>query len=240
MNRFLFNYIKMAYKIENDFWVWNSEPIMTKAVTLCEKSPNLYMNTPGNISILYYNIYDIPKSSTDLFKLNRNELICFFNMFGLSLIQNYLESSDKEIKEQLCDICGNVSRFRNNQLFMNNIYLHICPLCLEVKGAFNYEVIRFHVNTRPGLSHTIKDLIEKKIDVTFVSDTKKLVYLWRSTYKIERFLYKNIIYEKWYNRSDSIKQCEWCGRHENILIPCVNTVTIFHLIKHMKTFINLY
>lgn len=180
-------------RLDNNVWKWYNYPK--------ENVKNIYKITEY-ITILYSKTIQKPQHFVDLYNLTRNEIIIYINMFGFSLIKLGNLSKDTHY---FCDICGKTKTCKFYNFNINNLFT-VCEDCVSIK----YKSCI--INHRRSTSNTFIDMIDERIDVAHIYNNQ-LTYLYHSSYIADKFNYKTILYEPWYQR-DSKNECLWCKKNK--------------------------
>lgn len=182
----------MSLYLENNIWRWSYLPVLN--------FNTIYKTNDKYITILYIKSFPKIKNEKELIQFNHLELISYINVFGFSNMILITYNGGKT----LCDICGIVTHINYK---IKNFNTYVCQSCKEKTYPGNY-----FINTRPGDSNTMINMVERKIDVTVVYKNK-IHFLYHVAYKIDKFNYKTILYEPWYQR-DGGTVCVWCNQNQ--------------------------
>lgn len=199
--------------------------------------PTIYKYNEEHVTLLYTKHLKIPKTESDLYRFNKGELIGYFNLFGYQLVEMNKLSKTKNC---MCDICGKHNQSINYIIILPVNECHICDICKNKKGGKNiYE------NTRFWKNNIIIDMVEDKYDI--MSIYCDYIYIhYHTTFKFNKFNYRTILYEPWYQRCDDIK-CMYCKYNKryfhSMCQDCFNfsyKITFKHVIIAWLSFKKLF
>ncbi len=213
--------------IKDDKWVFPANRLIS----------TLYKYNKEHVTLLYTKYFKIPKTESDLYGFNKGELIGYFNLFGYNLCKmNKLKKS----KLCMCDICGMHNQSINYIIHLPVNGCHICDICKYKKCKLDY-----YENTRFWKNNIIIDMVEDKYDI--MSIYRNNIYIhYHTTFKFNKFNYRTILYEPWYQRGDDIK-CIYCKYNKlcfhSMCQDCLNfsyKITFKHVIVAWLSFKNLF
>jgi hypothetical protein len=164
-------------------------------------TPIIYKHNEEYVTILYSKCFQIPKTKNDLYKFIKEEFIGYCNLFGFDLSQPLKLNKSRN---QLCDICGTYQTI-NYIIKLENTY-HVCDKCIY--KPYKGENLDYYVNERFTKNNIFIDLVEDQYDI-MSSHGKNIYIYYHKTFKFNKFNYRNVLYEPWYQiNTDSM--CKYC------------------------------
>lgn len=200
-------------------WEWDWHPSLENTLKSVPDTLLIYKRTLESVTILHTKIFESYPSLRDF---TFSELIAYIHMFGMSRIQT------REYRNNTyayCVICSKM-KFEKFDHFSSGGCTHdVCSACMTSQNLAN-----FYVNHDSGNGDTFEGLIEHKLDVGLKIGSK-MHFLYHSTFKLEKFNYKMILFEPWYHQAvkqvkNGVVLCKLCKNNKRHLnstcLICLN------------------